>query len=341
MRLQAILICRKEMVILVTGCAGFIGSHLCERLLDAGHEIHGVDVLTTYYEPALKRRNLSRSLESPRFHFHHSAISEAPPDLFREAEVVYHLAAQPGVRGSWGGQFETYVTNNLLATQFLLEQVCTSKRLKRFVYASSSSVYGNTMVPRVAEDHPTKPHSPYGVTKLAAEHLCSLYGNSYGLPIISLRLFTVCGPRQRPDMMFHKLIRAALTGTTFPIYGDGSMERDFTPVMDVVRAFVLAGETSTSEMVLNIASGKVISLRQAIALIEELCGTRIAMEYRAERRGDVRRTSADISKAATLLAYRPEWSLHDTLRVQVEEVKQRLSESERVAGGTASGPEGM
>lgn len=243
------------MFILVTGCAGFIGSHLCELLLDAGHEITGLDALTPYYDPRLKLRNLSRCLESARFHFLHTPISDAHQDLFREAEMIYHLAAQPGVRTSWGLEFETYVTNNILNTQVLLEQVCGSKNLKRFVYTSSSPVYGNTASDKVAEDYPTNPYSPYGVTKLAAEHLCSLYADVYGLPLTSLRLFTVCGPRQRPDMMFHKLIRAALTGVRFAIYGDGSMERDFTSVMDVAQALVLASETSADQRVFNIAYG--------------------------------------------------------------------------------------
>lgn len=327
------------MFILVTGCAGFIGSHLCELLLDAGHEIVGVDALTHYYDPRLKIRNLSRCMESARFHFLHNTISDERPDLFRESEVIYHLAAQPGVRASWGREFETYVTNNLLNTQILLEQVCSSKNLKRFVYTSSSSVYGNTASVEVAEDHPTHPHSPYGVTKLAAEHLCSLYADAYGLPVISLRLFTVCGPRQRPDMMFHKLIHAALTGARFAIYGDGSMERDFTPVMDVTHALVLAGESSVEQPVFNIGSGKVISLRQAVALVEDLCGTRVAIEYREERRGDVRRTSADISRAITLLKYQPKWTLRDTIRLQIAAMKERLSEAKRGPHGAGGGPD--
>jgi nucleoside-diphosphate-sugar epimerase len=328
------------MFILVTGCAGFIGSHLCELLLDAGHEVTGVDALTDYYDPRLKLRNLNRCMESTRFHFLPTPIADAHAGLFREAEVIYHLAAQPGVRTSWGRDFEIYVTNNIVTTQVLLERVRGSINLKHIVFSSSSSVYGNTSSDKVAEDYPAHPYSPYGVTKLAAEHLCSLYADVYGLPITSLRLFSVCGPRQRPDMMFHKLIDAALTGDPFRVYGDGSMERDFTSVMDVAHALVLASETSVEQRVFNIANGETVSVQEAVALVEELCGTRVAVEYREPRRGDVQRTSADISKAVTLLKYQPKWTLRDTARLHIADLEQLLSEPKAGSNYAGSVPHG-
>jgi nucleoside-diphosphate-sugar epimerase len=325
------------MFIVVTGCAGFIGSHLCERLLDAGHEIMGLDALTNNYDRRLKLRNLSRAMDSARFHFVETTISGAGDHLFQEAEVIFHLAAQPGVSTSWGCEFDTYVTNNILDTQILLERASGSRNLKRLVYASSSSVYGNIASEKVDEDHPTHPYSPYGVTKLAAEHLCSVYGDVHGLPVAMLRLFSVCGPRQRPDMMFHKLIHAALTGARFTIYGDGRMERDFTPVMDVVDAFMLASETSVAQGVFNIANGTTVSVSQAVALVQEACGTRIALEYRGQRYGDVLRTSADISKARTLLKYQPKWTLQDAVRLHVPYVEQSLSVAQSASNGAGGG----
>src|SRR5438105_1851457 len=325
------------MFVVVTGCAGFIGSHLCERLLDAGHEITGLDALTNNYDPRLKLRNLSRAMESARFHFVETTISGAGAHLFQDAEVIFHLAAQPGVSTSWGCQFDNYVTNNILDTQILLERASGSRNLKRLVYASSSSVYGNIASEKVHEDHPTRPYSPYGVTKLAAEHLCSVYGDVHGLPVSMLRLFSVCGPRQRPDMMFHKLVHAALTGARFTIYGDGSMERDFTPVMDVVDAFLLASETSVAQRVFNIANGTTVSVGQAVALVEEACGTRIALEYREQRCGDVRRTSADISKARTLLKYQPKRTLQDVVRLHVRDVEQFLCVARCGSNGSGGG----
>lgn len=312
------------MFILVTGCAGFIGSHLCEALLAGGHDVSGVDALTDYYDPQRKLRNLSRALDCTRFRFLHTRVSQTSDDVLREAEVIYHLAAQPGVRTSWGTGFETYVQENILSTQALLEHVRDSKNLKRFIYASSSSVYGNTAAEKVSEECATNPVSPYGVTKLAAEHLVSSYADSYGFPATSLRLFTVCGPRQRPDMMFHKLIRAALTGTSFTLYGDGGMERDFTSVFDVRDVLVQLSSHPAEERVFNVANGKVVSIREAIALVEELCGVKIAIEYREERRGDVQRTSADISRAESLLQYRPKRDLRNTISLQICDMEGAL-----------------
>ncbi|HEY1206862.1 MAG: NAD-dependent epimerase/dehydratase family protein [Bryobacteraceae bacterium] len=315
------------MRVLVTGCAGFIGSHLSERFLAEGHTVVGVDALTDYYDPRLKRRNLRRCLDSDQFRFVESLVEDAAATLVPDADVICHLAAQPGVRSSWGQDFETYVRRNLLATQSLLEQVGRSGRLKRLVYASSSSVYGNCGNAEVTEEHPKNPYSPYGVTKFAGENLCSAYAANHGFPITSLRFFTVCGPRQRPDMMFHRVIVAALTRGRFAMYGDGTMERNFTSVFDVVDALILAAETDTRHSVFNIAGEEVVSMLDAIAAVEDLAGAKVLVERQGEQRGDVRRTSADISRAKECLGYSPKRTLRDSIRQQIAEVEALLSES--------------
>ena len=315
------------MLVLVSGCAGFIGSHLSERLLAEGHDVVGLDALTDYYDPALKRNNLLQCLDSHRFHFLNTTIAEAPSSAVRDAELIYHLAAQPGVRSSWGQDFRIYVEQNILSTQILLEQARAAPNLKRLVYASSSSVYGNTSCEAVSEQSPKQPHSPYGVTKLAAEQLCTLYADNYGIPAVAIRIFTACGPRQRPDMMLHRLIQAALSGTSFTVFGDGEAERDFTAVMDIVDAFLLAGECSMEHRVFNISGNQVVSMREVFALVEEIVGSKIKLEFRAESRGDVRRTGADITRALTHLHYCPKWNLRDTIQAQIQHVEGLLRNS--------------
>src|SRR5262245_64919423 len=220
---------------LVTGVAGFIGSHLAERLLRDGVRVTGVDCFTDYYDPAIKRRNLERARSHPEFALVELDLGEADLAALPDVQVVYHQAAQPGVRASWGADFAIYTHHNVLATQRLLERYRGSS-LERFVYASSSSVYGD------AERYPTdegllpRPLSPYGVTKLAGEHLALLYARNFGMPVVALRYFTVYGPRQRPDMAFHRFCRALLTGQAITVYGDGRQSRDFTFVADAVEA---------------------------------------------------------------------------------------------------------
>jgi UDP-glucuronate 4-epimerase len=304
--------------ILVTGCAGFIGSHLCERLLDAGHAVTGVDALTENYDPVLKRRNLETCLGSRSFRFLHSLIGDLSAEVLQEAEVVFHLAARPGVRTSWGSEFGSYVTHNVLETQRLLEGLRNSACLRRLVYASSSSVYGNAAEAQVTEDSPTAPFSPYGVTKLAAEHLCSAYAENYGVPTVALRLFTVCGPRQRPDMLLSRVISAAFRGEKLTLYGSAPMERDFTCVLDAVEALVLAAERPTQHRIFNISGGQPAPVAAAIRMVEEILGTRVNVERGAGQRGDVRRTAADLTRARAELGYSPRWRLEDTVRAQVE-----------------------
>jgi nucleoside-diphosphate-sugar epimerase len=321
--------------VLITGCAGFIGSHICEKLLETGHTVLGVDALTKYYDADLKIKNLNRCLDFDSFHFRRGLITDLERGLVEEAELIFHLAAQPGVRGSWGNDFDTYLDLNVLETQRLLECARLSGNLKKLVYASSSSVYGNTEAAQVAEDHFKAPYSPYGVTKLAAEQLCSLYHANFGLPSVSLRLFTVFGPRQRPDMLFSRLIAAAFAGTRFPLFGDGEMHRDMTSVHDVVDAFLLAAGAPVASGVFNVAGGLAVSINEAIATVEELMGVRIRVERHPEQYGDVRRTGADISKARKQLGYSPRRGLRETLQEQIEFTENLLRATRRAPAACA------
>jgi len=310
--------------ILVTGCAGFIGSHLCERLLHDGHEVTGVDALTGTYDPQWKLQNLERAREFGRFRFVEREVLEMEPEFVEQAGLIYHLAARPGVRTSWGSEFAHYLRHNVLSTQRLLEWAAISKTPKRVVFTSSSSVYGDTAVQKVAEDHPKNPVSPYGVTKLAAEHLCSVYA-SRGLDVITLRLFTVFGPRQRPDMAFHRLIRAALSGSTFTLYGDGGQHRDFTYVLDAVEALVLASVRPVHSDSFNIAGGKRVTMNHAIGLVEKICGRALELERVAPQLGDVRNTGADLRKSQTVLGYAPRFNFEEGLRAQIESIETLMA----------------
>lgn len=307
---------------LVTGCAGFIGSHLCERLLADGHSVTGVDALTDFYDSQLKRRNLALLLPSDRFRFIQRELLDTEESLLRDADVIFHLAARPGVRTSWGPEFEIYVRYNILSTQYLLECASRSQALRRIVIASSSSIYGNTPTERVAEDQPKNPVSPYGVTKLAAEHLCWAYAAQSGVPVVALRLFTVYGPRQRPDMAFQRLIHAALTRSKFVLYGDGEQRRDFTYVQDVVGAFLLAAKSSEACQAFNIAGGGIVSMNEAVRLVEDLAGVRIDVERVRPQTGDVWHTGADLGKSRDILGYTPQVGLREGLKAQVDYMRK-------------------
>ena len=304
---------------LVTGTAGFIGSHLAERLLADGHDVVGVDMFTPYYDTAVKWRNVEAIRDHASFRFVADDLLAIDLDALLDGiDVVFHLAGQPGVRASWGAGFSEYTTWNVLATQRLLE-ACRPKELQRFVNSSSSSVYGS------AEHYPTKesdrpqPVSPYGVTKLAAEHLATIYGHSFGVPTVSLRYFTVYGPRQRPDMAMHRLIRSALTGESFPLNGDGSQARDFTFVGDVVEANMLAATCPVRPgTVLNIGGGAVVELREVIGIIEDLAGADIRLDRQGNALGDPARTGADTAAALAVLHWRPLTSVPAGLARQFE-----------------------
>lgn len=303
---------------LVTGAAGFIGSHLTERLVSEGHLVRAVDCLTPYYVVDQKMGNLSaiRGL-------HACEVVEADlrtcdlASMLDGIDVVFHQAGQPGVRASWASGFDAYVEHNIRATQRLLEAVRTVP-IRRFVFASSSSVYGNAPSYPTSEDDLPRPQSPYGVTKLAAEHLCRVYASNWGVPTVSLRYFTVYGPRQRPDMAMHRLVEAALGDRPFPMYGDGEQVRDFTYVDDVVRANVLAVSAEVpAGTVVNVAGGTRSSLLEIIGLIEELVGRPVPLDHRSAEPGDVIRTGGSTERAGRLLGWRPEVSLRQGLEAQV------------------------
>lgn len=309
---------------LVTGAAGFIGSHLVDALLASGHTVVGVDCFTNYYDRGDKELNLAPATGHADFRLVEADLAtDDLASLLQGVDVIYHLAGQPGVRGSWGGQFELYARNNLLATQRLLEAAVTAGRIP-LVYASSSSAYGDLTTMPLREEMAPAPASPYGVTKLAAEHLCRLYSAVHGLPAISLRLFTVYGPRQRPDMAFQRFLTALRDGQEIAVYGDGAQTRDFTFVGDVVRAFRLAGARCQagqhSGQVFNIAGGARVALSGALALLPAITGRDLRMRALPAQPGDVRDTWADTERAAAGLGWRAEVALADGLAQQWRQV---------------------
>ncbi len=289
---------------LVTGVAGFVGSHLAEALLDRGTPVVGVDCFTDYYDPAVKERNLERCRQHPGFELSTDDILVAPLDrLLDGVRWVYHQAAQAGVRASWGTEFAHYTRSNVDATQRLLE--CVKRHpVERLVYASSSSVYGQTADLPMREDGATRPHSPYGVTKLAAEHLARLYHANFGVPTVSLRYFTVYGPRQRPDMAFHRFIRAALAGQPLRVYGDGEQTRDFTYVDDCVAANLAAAERGRPGAVYNIGGGSRVTLKHCLSIIGDLVGA-VDLCFESVQDGDVRHTFASTELARSELDWAP------------------------------------
>ena len=275
----------------VTGAAGFIGSHLVDALLLKGHEVVGIDAFTSYYSPARKRANIAAAGANPKFDLLPADLADLTLDeVLRPGDVVFHLAAQPGVRASWGQDFRIYTRHNIDATHHLLE-AARRRQVRRIVFASSSSVYGDAPLP-MAEDGPLQPLSPYGVSKLAAEHLCNVYARSFGLDVVPLRFFTVYGPRQRADMAFHQFIEAIIRGRSLTLYGDGSQRRDFTYVADVVAVLLAAAEQAEPGRPLNVGGGAAVSVREAIAIMERLIGKPAIIEQRPAPAGDARDTQA-------------------------------------------------
>lgn len=311
---------------IVTGCAGFIGSHLTESLLDDGHDVLGIDCFNDNYGRAAKLRNLELSQSRDRFAFVPVDLARGDlQELVDGCDVLFHLAAEPGVRASWGRRFETYVRNNVLATQHVLDAAASSSA--RVVYASSSSVYGQAEAFPTTEDVLPKPHSPYGVTKLAAEHMCSLYHSNHGLATVSLRYFSVYGPRQRPDMAFNRFSRAIIDGGTIEVYGDGHQTRDFTYVGDIVRATRAAAESEAAVgNVYNIGGGSRISVRDALGLLEEFAGKGAEVRYLDTQLGDVRDTGADSSAAQRDLGFEPATQVREGLAAEFEWMAGRIAE---------------
>ncbi|MGB3237293.1 MAG: NAD-dependent epimerase/dehydratase family protein [Geitlerinemataceae cyanobacterium] len=300
---------------IVTGVAGFIGSHIAETLLQQGHQVIGVDEFNDYYDPAFKRQNITSFHDRPAFKLIESNILALDwSDLLKDAEVVYHQAAQAGVRASWGEDFRFYTDRNINATQLMLEAAKKAANLKRFVFASSSSVYGNAETFPTSEAIPPQPVSPYGITKLAAEQMCLLYFKNFGVPVVGLRYFTVYGPRQRPDMAFHRFFKAVLQDEAIDIYGDGQQTRDFTFISDVVAAnFAAAVAPDAPGEVFNVGGGSRVALTEIIDTMEEIVGKPIKRNYFEPARGDARHTSADTSKAHRILGYQPHVALKDGL----------------------------
>ena len=304
---------------LVTGVAGFIGSTLAVRLLDAGHEVLGVDALTSTYDPALKRRNLEASREHSAFTFVEDDLTATDlATVLDGVDVVFHMAALAGSRDSWGSDFAAYERANVLATQQLLE-ACRELSIRRFVYSSSSSVYGAAARFPVNESD-LHPITPYGVTKLAGEHLCRLYAYNFGVPTVSLRYFSVYGPRQRPDMAIHRIIDAGLSDVQFSVFGDGSQRRDFTFVDDVVDANVRAVDAELEPgTAVNIGTGSSTSLNRVIEIVAHVLGRGITRRDDDNVPGDPQQTEADVTLAAELLGWKSQTSLDAGIRAQIED----------------------
>ncbi len=292
---------------LVTGCAGFIGSYLVDKLLEQAYEVVGIDCFTDYYSKEIKEANISNALNRKNFEFIEEDILSLKE--YPEVDYVFHEAAQAGVRASWGKSFEIYTRNNIEATQKLLE-FYKDREIKKIVFASSSSVYGDAELP-MKEDSLLKPVSPYGVTKLAAENLCYLYWKNYDVPTISLRYFTVYGPRQRPDMAIHKFVKAILNGDEITVFGDGTQTRDFTFVDDMTEANIMAANNEIEGEVFNVGGGSRISVNKLIELLEKITEKNAQIKYIEKQKGDVRDTLADTSKTSNELNWKPEVKIEE------------------------------
>ena len=304
---------------LVTGAAGFIGSTLCDRLLADGADVIGLDCFTDYYPRHMKERNLSTALKQPRYRFIESPIQDVDlVAMFGDRTHIFHLAAQAGVRRSWGRDFGIYTVNNIEATQILLEAALHMPAIQRVVYSSSSSVYGDRVAMPMREDALPQPVSPYGVSKLAAEQLCYLYFANFGVPTVSLRYFTVYGPRQRPDMGFHKFLRATRLGEPITVFGDGDQTRDFTFVSDAVNANVLAATRGVPGRVYNIGGGSRVSVNDVLKMIERVAGKPPIIKVDPAQKGDMRHTCADTSLAQADLGYAPTVGLEEGLTAEYQ-----------------------
>jgi UDP-glucuronate 4-epimerase len=309
---------------LVTGCAGFIGSHLADSLLADGQEVLGIDCFNDNYRRAPKLANLKRARDYDAFEFVPIDLARGDlHDVVEECDTIFHLAAEPGVRSSWGDRFELYVRNNVLATQRLLEAAVAVPH-RRVVYASSSSVYGNAAQLPTRESATPAPFSPYGVTKLGGEHLCSLYRDNHGLETVSLRYFTVYGPRQRPDMALHRFCRAAISREPITIFGDGRQRRDFTFVHDVVAATRAAATApDVPSRIYNVGGGSQISIQRVLELLAGIASRPLDVRFDRSEAGDVRETSADTTRAAQELGFRPSVSFEEGLREEFEWSRER------------------
>jgi UDP-glucose 4-epimerase len=312
---------------LVTGVAGFIGSHLATRLLQEGYTVIGIDAFTDYYDPILKSANIASIRHNPAFSLckDNLCTMDLSP-VIQKVDYIFHEAAQAGVRGSWGEEFNIYVDHNILATQRLLE-AARQADIKKFIFASSSSVYGNVDRLPMQEEMPLRPYSPYGVTKLAAENLCHLYHDNFGLPTVALRYFSVYGPRQRPDMAFNRFIRAILQDQELPLYGDGQQTRDFTYVQDIVEANLLAMQAPSTGQPFNIGGGSRVTVIETIEILEDLIGKKALLDRQGTQHGDTRHTWADTTAAQNALGFRPRVDLRQGLAAEIRWLRAQLEDS--------------
>ena len=310
---------------IVTGAAGFIGSHLSERLLENGFKVIGIDCFTDYYSKKIKKNNMISFQNNKNFKLIESDLMEIDLiSIIKESEFLFHEAAQPGVRASWGDQFDTYVKDNILVTQKILESAKEVKTLEKIVMASSSSVYGEQEGIMIENKTIPSPISPYGVTKLASENLGLTYASNYDLPVTSLRYFTVYGPRQRPDMAFTKFIKANLSGDKISIFGDGNQTRDFTYISDIIDANLECVKSEIHGNVLNIGGGKTYSIMDVLNIIENITDKNNKLIFLTKQKGDVFRTEADIKMASKIIGYKPKISLKEGLMKQIELIKKNI-----------------
>ena len=308
----------------MTGVAGFIGSHLAEKLLENKIKVIGIDSFTNYYSKKIKKNNLINCLKNKNFNFIQNDLMKVELEsILKKTDYIFHHAAQPGVRSSWGTEFNTYVKNNILATQRLLEISKNIKSIKKIVIASSSSVYGNQKG-MMSENSITKPESPYGATKLASENLGMIYHSNYNLPVICLRYFTVYGPRQRPDMAFTKFLLAAIKDKPLTIYGNGNQTRDFTFIDDIISANILAMKSNITGEIINIGGGHVISVNNILRIIKNITGKNLEISYLEKQKGDVKHTEASILKARKILKYKPKTKIQNGIKLEYEYLLNNL-----------------
>lgn len=311
---------------LVTGVAGFVGSSIADALLLKGMQVRGIDCFTDYYDRSIKERNISSARLNSSFEFIEGDLLKTDlQSLLEGCTWVFHQAAQAGVRASWGETFKSYTDNNILATQRLLEAIKGLSQIKKVVFASSSSVYGNAEVYPTTEVMRPLPVSPYGVTKLASENLMVLYSTEYGVPTVSLRYFTVYGPRQRPDMSFNRFIKGALRGEELVVYGDGQQSRDFTFISDIVAANLQAAELGKSGAVYNIGGGTQATINQVLDIIISEVG-KLKVRYSDRAIGDARHTGADTSRARNELGFRSTVSLEEGLKREIEWLRSEINQ---------------
>src|SRR3989440_5990132 len=324
--------------VVVTGAAGFIGSHLCERLLQDGHEVVGIDSFNDYYERDRKEANLQNARRHPAFKLVEADLVTAGlSQPLTGASVVFHLAGQPGVRPSWGSQFDRYVQDNIVATQRLLEAL-REVAVERLVFASSSSVYGDAEMFPTKETALPRPVSPYGMTKLAAEHLTFVYLRNFGIPATSVRYFTVYGPRQRPDMAFVRFMDALVAGHEIEIYGDGEQTREFTFVSDAVDGTVKAASADVVGQIVNLGGGSRVTVNRVLATLEDISRIKVRRRHLAATPGDLRHTGASINLARERLGWEPRVSLREGLTRQWEWFQEARDSIPRATSSKGQGP---